>query len=335
MGNRRRWSCDLIPVWAGENLSRTDPSTAGVSGLSRTTARVARSQANRPGNAKGDRQELVRIVQQAVIARLKSWVGRSRVRTINAAERATMTYVSPSTGREIKAVLVDTFGTVVDWRSGVTRDVAAFAKRHRIGLDAAGFADAWQAKYEPSMEPIRNGSRDFVPLDQLHLENLHATLPEFGLDAADFDDGDLADLNAAWERLDPWEDSVAGLAELGRHVIVGPLSNANLALLLRMALRAKLPWTVIVGSDATRAYKPTMEAYQNMAWILRLDPGEVMLAAAHNRDLTFAQRAGLGTAFIPRPTEFGAHQTQDLTAEGDWDLVCKSILDLGRPFADA
>jgi 2-haloacid dehalogenase len=60
-----------------------------------------------------------------------------------------------------------------------------------------------------------------------------------------------------------------------------------------------------------------------------------MLAAAHNRDLTFAQQAGLGTAFIPRPTEHGAGQTGDLTAEGDWDLVCKSILDLGSRFADA
>jgi 2-haloacid dehalogenase len=102
-----------------------------------------------------------------------------------------------------------------------------------------------------------------------------------------------------------------------------------------MALRAKLPWTVIVGSDATRAYKPTMEAYRNMAWMLRLDPGEVMLAAAHNRDLTYAQRAGLGTAYFPRPTELGAGQTGDLAADGDWDLVCVSILDLSRRFADA
>ena len=246
-----------------------------------------------------------------------------------------MTYVSPSTGRVIKAVLFDTFGSVVDWRSGVARDVAAFAKRHRIDLDALAFADAWRAKYEPSMEPIRNGSREFVPLDRLHLENLHATLSEFSLEAACFDDDELADLNAAWERLDPWEDSVAGLAELGKHVIVGPLSNANLALLLRMALRAKLPWTVIVGSDTTLAYKPTPHAYRKMAWILRLDPAEVMLAAAHNCDLAFAQRAGLGTAFIPRPTELGAGQTKDLAAEGGWDLVCVSILDLSSRFADA
>ena len=169
-----------------------------------------------------------------------------------------MTYVSPSTGREIKAVLFDTFGSVVDWRSGVAREVAAFARAHRMDVDAEAFADAWRAKYEPSMEPIRNGNREFVPLDRLHLENLHATLPEFGLDAANFDDRELGNLNSAWERLDPWQDSIAGLGELRQHVIVGPLSNANLALLLRMALRAKLPWTVIVGSDATGAYKPTL-----------------------------------------------------------------------------
>src|SRR4029453_5191921 len=126
------------------------------------------------------------------------------------------------------------------------------------------------------------GNREFVPLDRLHLENLHATLTEFGLDAAHFDDRELDNLNAAWERLDPWEDSVAGLSELGRHVVVGPLSNANLALLLRMALRAKLPWTVIVGSDAIRAYKPTMKAYRNMAWIIRLTPGEAMHEGTHH-----------------------------------------------------
>ena len=122
-----------------------------------------------------------------------------------------MTYVSPSTGREIQAVLFDTFGSVVDWRSGVAREVAAFAGSPD-GRGRRGFADAWRAKYEPSMEPIRNGSREFVPLDQLHLENLHATLPEFGLHAARFDDRELGDLNSAWQRLDPWEDSVAGLA---------------------------------------------------------------------------------------------------------------------------
>lgn len=36
-------------------------------------------------------------------------------------------FKSSSTGRHIRAVLFDTFGTVVDWRTGIVRDVGAFA----------------------------------------------------------------------------------------------------------------------------------------------------------------------------------------------------------------
>jgi len=234
---------------------------------------------------------------------------------------------------EIKAVLFDTFGTVVDWRSGVAREVAAFAERHRlVDLDAWAFADAWRARYEPSMKPIRQGDRGYVPLDQLHRESLLAILPEFGVDPSAYPD-ELENLaNTAWERLDPWPDSVPGLAALGQSVIVAPLSNGNLALLMRMAIYARLPWTVMLGSDVTRAYKPSPEAYRNAVDLLRLRPDEVMLAAAHNVDLAGAQQAGLGTAFIPRPTEHGPGQTKDLRADGAWDLVCPSILDLASHF---
>jgi hypothetical protein len=67
--------------------------------------------------------------------------------------------------------------------------------------------------------------------------------------------------------------------------------------------------------------------------VVRLDPREVMLAAARSRDLTFAQRAGLGTALIPRPTELGAGQTQDMTpkAIGTSSVRASSISAVGSP----
>jgi 2-haloacid dehalogenase len=34
------------------------------------------------------------------------------------------------------------------------------------------------------------------------------------------------------------------------------------------------------------------------------------------------------TAFWPRPTEYGPHQTRDFVAEQDWDVVAKDIEDL-------
>lgn len=109
---------------------------------------------------------------------------------------------------------------------------------------------------------------------------------------------------------------------------VGPLSNGNTSLLLDMARNAGLPWDVIMGSDMTRTYKPLPQAYLRTADFLDLDPGEVMLAAAHNSDLHAARTAGLATAFIARPTEYGPGQTADLAPESDWDVIASSIPEL-------
>jgi 2-haloacid dehalogenase len=237
-------------------------------------------------------------------------------------------YRSPSTAREVRAVLFDTFGTVVDWRTGVARQAAAFAAEQGRELDAEAFADDWRALYQPAMEAIRTGTREFTTLDTLHRENLDQVLRRHGFDPERLGAETLEELNKSWHRLPPWPDSVAGLASIRRHYIVGPLSNGNTSLLLDMARNAGLAWDVIIGSDMTRTYKPLPQAYLRTAEFLDLSPGEVMLAAAHNNDLRAARTAGLATAFVARPTEHGPGQVADLVPEGDWDLAASSIPEL-------
>lgn len=234
-------------------------------------------------------------------------------------------YRSASTGRVVRAVLFDTFGTVVDWRTGIAYAVREFAARHGLTLDPGEFADAWRARYQPSMRRVRSGQRPFTSLDTLHRENLEAVLRERGLDPGSFPEGELHQLNRAWHFLPPWPDSVAGIGEVKRDFIVGPLSNGNTSLLVDMAKAAGLPWDVVIGSDISRAYKPDPDAYLSRAAVLDLEPGEVMLAAAHNSDLAAARKTGLATAFIARPAEHGPHQTTDLRPEDDWDASVASI----------
>ncbi|MGW2340483.1 haloacid dehalogenase type II [Streptomyces sp. NPDC001661] len=235
---------------------------------------------------------------------------------------------------QVEAVLFDTFGTVVDWRTGVASAVDAFASRHGLPLDGTAFAMRWRELYQPAMEPVRTGERDFTPLDVLHAENLRIVLAEHGVDPTAFDEAELRWLNEAWHRLPAWPDSVPGLARLARSVTVGALSNGNLALLARLAKHAGLPWDVIVASDITRAYKPQRQAYERAASFLGLRPEQVMLAAAHNEDLRAARDAGLRTAFIARPTEYGPTQAKDLVPDGDWDLVAGDLVQLATLLGD-
>jgi 2-haloacid dehalogenase len=229
----------------------------------------------------------------------------------------------------LKALVFDVFGTVVDWREGVARDLAAFLQRHgAAATDAHAVADAWRRRYQPAMEECRSGRRPFTRLDVLHRENLDAVLADQGVDLRSVDATELEELNRAWHRLDPWPDSVPGLLRMKARYIIAPLSNGNVALLLNMAKRAGLPWDAILGAEVAGAYKPQAEAYLRTADILGLDPQGVCLVAAHNGDLKAARACGLATAFVLRAAEHGPAQTTDLAPSEAWDFVAADFRDL-------
>jgi 2-haloacid dehalogenase len=228
----------------------------------------------------------------------------------------------------VKALVFDVFGTVVDWRSGVARALKPFLVAHgRPEMDPFALADAWRKQYQPAMEEVRSGRREFTRLDVLHRENLEKVLKAAGIEAAS---ADLDALNLAWHALDPWPDVLLGLYRLKRKFFLAPLSNGNIRLLADMAKRAGLPWDAILGAEPARAYKPDPRAYLNTAEILDIQPHELCLVAAHNGDLRAARKAGLATAFIPRPTEHGPGQTIDLVAEDPWDWVATDFQDLAE-----
>ena len=227
----------------------------------------------------------------------------------------------------IKALLFDVFGTVVDWRGSLIADFTAWGRTRGIDANWAALVDSWRGAYRPSMDEVRkHPERGFVILDTLQrqsIEPLAARLGITGLTAADFDY-----LTSGWHRLDPWPDSVPGLTRLKTKFMISPLSNGNVGLLANMAKRAGLPWDLVLSAEVFGHYKPDREVYVGAARILGLDPSEVMMVAAHNDDLAAAQSFGLRTAFIPRPTEYGPHQKKDFSPTGTWDYVAKGIDDL-------
>ena len=239
-------------------------------------------------------------------------------------------YRSPSTGRTVRAVLFDTFGTVVDWRSGIAASVRDFAQRHRLGVDPGEFALEWRSRYLPSMSEVLSGRRGFVSLDVLHKENLLASFEQFGIDAEVLPGDEVEALARAWRWLPPWPDSVDGIAAMKRHVIVGPLSNGNTGLLVDMAKYAGLPWDVVLGSDVGKAYKPDPRAYRTPAHLLGLEPGEVMLVAAHPSDLDAAKNSGLATGFVSRPQEYGPGRDPDPEPTGAFDVSGTSLVELAN-----
>lgn len=232
-----------------------------------------------------------------------------------------------------KALMFDVFGTVVDWRTGVATVAAPFLKSKSVDIDPFEFADKWRGKYQPAMERIRSGNRGYIRLDVLHYENLEELLADYKITDV-FSYEEKAELNKAWEQLPPWEDSSDGLYKLKQKAIIAPCSNGSIALMTRLAKFGNLPWDCIVGAEVAGNYKPHPDAYIKSVEALGLEPHEVMMAAAHNSDLVAARKAGLMTAFIARPTEYGTGQTIDLKPSDNWDFEAKTMSDFTLLFSD-
>ena len=66
---------------------------------------------------------------------------------------------------DVRALVFDVFGTVVDWRGGVAREVARLL---RPSVDAAALADDWRGRYVASMERVRSGELPWAQMDALH-----------------------------------------------------------------------------------------------------------------------------------------------------------------------
>jgi 2-haloacid dehalogenase len=228
--------------------------------------------------------------------------------------------------QDVEALLFDVFGTVVDWRTSIIEDLSGFGAERGLSRDWAAFADDWRALYQPAMEEVRSGRRAWTILDVLHRESLDKLCAKYGL--ADLGEADKDRINKVWHRLRPWSDAIEGLRRLKTRYVIGTLSNGNVGLLTRMAKFAGLPWDVILGAETARAYKPLPQAYVANAELINLRPEQVMLVAAHNGDLAAAAGAGLRTAFVPRPSEYGPGQRRDLRPERDWDVIADSFMSL-------
>jgi 2-haloacid dehalogenase len=231
----------------------------------------------------------------------------------------------------MKALLFDTFGTLVDWRSSLIDALSRFGKERQIDAEWSRLIDRWRAAYKPSMDSVRKKERCWTILDELHRDSLIQLLPAFNLQH--LSTGDIDYLTSCWHRLDPWPDVVPGLARLKSHFLIGPLSNGNFSLLVELNKFAQLNWDFVIGSDFFQHYKPDAETYLGACSLLGLAPGEVMMVAAHNYDLHAAQSLGLRTAFIRRPTEYGSTQAEDLAPTGAWDFVAGDAEDLAAQLA--
>ena len=229
---------------------------------------------------------------------------------------------------QVKAMTFDVFGTVVDWRSSIAREIKEMGQKKGFDLDWDSFADEWRSGYKPSMDKVRNGELPWTKIDTLHRMILDEMLEKHKISNLSEEERDY--LNRAWHRLDPWPDSVEGLTLLKKDHIISSLSNGNVALLVNMAKYGGLPWDTVLSAEIARHYKPDPEAYLSTSEYLGLPIHQVMMVAAHKNDLKSAKSNGMMTGYVPRPKEHGVNTVTDYKDEDYIDIIANDFIDLSK-----
>jgi len=227
----------------------------------------------------------------------------------------------------VKALAFDVFGTVVDVRGSLLRDLSEFGEREGLKADWPSFADTWLSGYVDRVADVRAGRRAWEPVDALNRSNLDRLLVERGLGSVA--DAERVGLNNSWLRLSPWPDVLEGLRRMRGRFRVVTLANGNFALLRGLAAAVGLVWDEILSAEAVKRYKTDPAVYRMAVDRLRLPPDEIMMVAAHKHDLTAAAAEGFRTAFVPRPLELGPGGKPDKPACDDrFDLIADDFIDL-------
>ncbi|KAJ5668852.1 hypothetical protein N7462_009922 [Penicillium macrosclerotiorum] len=253
-----------------------------------------------------------------------------------------------------QVLFFDTFGTVVEWRSCVTKALGTAAQlalsdpnkdipndvRKRASAlreaDWLGLAEEWRGSYAVFTSTF-DASKDFVSVDEHHHTALKTLLTQRGIRAL-FSDQELLALTFTWHQLEPWADSVPGLGLLNRRFTTSTLSNGNMALLKDLQQNGSLPFKRLVSAEDFGAYKPSAKVYLGAARLLGLEPSQCALVAAHLKDLQAAKSCGFYTVYVERLKEEAWAPEQVAQAKLDgfvdmWvDLDTGGFLEVARRF---
>jgi 2-haloacid dehalogenase len=227
---------------------------------------------------------------------------------------------------DIQALVFDVMGTAVDWRTSIIREGEALSLKLGLRVDWPALADIWRSGYQPAMNISRSGRMGWANSDTLNRMVLDEVIPRFGLN--DLSPEQLEQFNTVWHRLDPWPDVLNGLRRLKRKYLIAPLSYGNEVLLVNMAKRADLPWDCIVSAQQAQHYQSDADVYRTATALLCVQPQKLLMVSSHPKELHAAQRAGLRTAYVPRPQEYGLHHVSEPVDTTVFDLVAPDFVAL-------
>ena len=230
----------------------------------------------------------------------------------------------------IKAVFFDYMGTCLNWHSSITSAIPDAIPRET----ASRMAISWRRHYFQS-----NSQRvaQNLPPEDIGItlaRTLETLLDEYADQRKHFIEN-VAKMHMvrAWHAQPPWPEVKSAIDRIrndGLEVFVH--GNGTTRLQLDLTAFAGLRFDMLFSSELLGVYKPNKEAYLKALRLVKLQPDEVVLVAAHAYDLRGARACGMKTVYVHRWTD---DVDEDMgVVRGEVDVFLESMDDLPGVIAE-
>jgi 2-haloacid dehalogenase len=246
-------------------------------------------------------------------------MGRQTYRGRNPVERAEVLK------REVRALVFDQYGTIVDMQGGLVAAVTPFLKRKGWAGKPNSFVTWWRrTHFENSMIDALCG-RGHTPYREIGHRAVSFVMDRSGIE---YTQNEVRWLVGGIERLKPFPDVIAGLERLkaagyGLHI----LSNGDRDMLEAAAPHIGFPFDSRISVQEAGYFKPAWQTYAKAEELIGLNRSSMLFVANHAFDCIGAKSYGMRTAFIDRRNRpFGETPYQP-------DLVATDFTELAEVLA--
>lgn len=193
-----------------------------------------------------------------------------------------------------KWVTFDCYGTLIDWRSGISKSLDIIAPGR--GHDLLGV----HRKYEGEIEI----NEPYQPYREVLMESVRRMMAHFDLPLSAGDEEVLIATMPFWHL---YEDSNASLKELKADGWkLGIFSNVDRDIIAQTLRRFDVMFDMVITAQDVKSYKPNDAHARHFLKETGIDPSRWLYAAVNNQyDLVPGAALGATTVWINRDAETG------------------------------
>jgi 2-haloacid dehalogenase len=200
--------------------------------------------------------------------------------------------------REIKALVFDQYGTVVDMQKGLSEISAPFLKKKGWDGEAHRFVTWWRRTHFENSMIDALCDRGHTPYRQIGHRAVSYVMDRLGIS---YTQDEVQWLVSEIEKLKPFPDVVVALQKLrdaGYKLVI--LSNGDPDMLKAAGPHIGFPFDHVISVAEAGYFKPHWRTYAKAEELIGLDRSSCLFVANHAFDCIGAKSYGMRTAFIDR-----------------------------------